>query len=131
MAAAAARLTSAREDFGQLLRCDDLELREGAVARLLVGAPPSKLRGVPETTALHVVVGNLDHQLRTQRLPRKVLALAPAAHPTGHALSSGVAVTGPCFPRMPIERILTIGREKIHQLPALFIGKACRDAHVL
>ena len=65
---------------------DDLELRVGAVARRLVGAPAAELRGVAEARALHVVVGDLDHELGAQRLPREVLALAPAALRARHAL---------------------------------------------
>ena len=75
-----------REDLRQLLRRNHFELRVGAVARLLVGAPPAKLRHVAEARALHVLVSDLDHQLGPQRLPRQILALAPAALPARHAL---------------------------------------------
>ena len=80
-----------REDRRQLVRRDHLELGEGAVARPLVVAPAAKLRGVAEAAALHVVVGDLDDQLRTERLPGQVLALAPAARCAGPALSGRVA----------------------------------------
>ena len=49
---------------------DDFQLIEGAVARALVCAPAAELRCVSEPIALHVVVCDLDDQLRTQRLPR-------------------------------------------------------------
>ena len=67
------------EDRPKLVRRDDLELGEGAVARLLVRAPAAELRRVPEAHSLHVIVGDLDDQLRAERLPGKILALAPAA----------------------------------------------------
>src|SRR5207249_10170138 len=59
-----------REDGCELLRRDDLELRKGAVARILVRAPPAKLGSMAEAAALHVIVGDLDDELGTQRLPR-------------------------------------------------------------
>ena len=48
---------------------DDLELRVGAVGGLLVGAPAAELRGVAEAGALHVVVGDLDDELRRAAAP--------------------------------------------------------------
>ena len=57
----------------KLLRRHNLELRIGAVAGLLVDAPSPKLRSVPKPAALHVVVGNLDHQFRPQGFPRRSL----------------------------------------------------------
>ncbi len=80
------RLRPAGENRHQLLRRNDFELGIGAVARLLVGAPSAKLRHVTEAAALHVLVGDFDHQLGPQRLPRQVLALAPAALAARHAL---------------------------------------------
>ena len=35
----------------------------------LVGPPAAELGGVAEAAALHVVVGDLDHELRPERLP--------------------------------------------------------------
>src|SRR5207237_4438580 len=116
MAAEAARLASGRENLGQLLRRDDLQLQKGAVERLLVGAPSSKLRRVPEATALHVVVGYLDHQLRAQRLPREVLALAPAARRAGHAPFPALPVTRPLLPGVRSEGIFAIRRQERDQL---------------
>ena len=60
-----ANSATATEDLCQLLRRDNFELGIGAVARLLVRAPPSKLRYVTEAAALHVVVSDFDHQLGT------------------------------------------------------------------
>jgi hypothetical protein len=45
----------------QLFWRDDFELVISAVARLLVGAPPAKLRCVTEAVALHVIVSNFDN----------------------------------------------------------------------
>src|SRR6266571_4731035 len=64
------------ENLRQLLRRNDFELRIGAVARLLVRAPPSKMRQVTEARALHVLVSDFGHEFGSQRLPRQVLALA-------------------------------------------------------
>src|SRR5437870_2711 len=78
---------AAGKDRHQLLRRNHFELGIRAVARLLIGAPPSKVRKVAEAGALHVFVGDFDHQLGPQRLPRQVLALAPAALATRHAMA--------------------------------------------
>jgi len=48
------------EDLHQLLRWNDFQLRIGAVAGLLVGAPSSKLSHVTKPAALHVFIGHLD-----------------------------------------------------------------------
>src|SRR6266404_2649956 len=101
----------AGENRGQLLRRDDFELGIRAIARLLVRTPPSKMRHVPEASALHVLISDFDHQLRSQRLPRQVLALAPAALATGHAMA-GFTVRGrmlrPLLPRVIDKRVLPI-----------------------
>ena len=83
--------------------------------------------------ALHVVVGDFDHQLGTQRLPRQILALAPAALAARHALPGRhpPVLLRPRFPRMIGERVLAIGREKLHELAALLCGEARADADVL
>ena len=70
----------------QLLRWNHFELGIGAVAGFFVGAPPSKLRHVAEAGALHVLICDFHHQFRPQRLPRQVLALAPAALSARHAM---------------------------------------------
>ncbi len=62
-------LPSASEDRRQFFRRNDFELFVGAVLRFLVGAPSAKLRGMTESVALHMIIRNFDHQLRTQRLP--------------------------------------------------------------
>src|SRR4026209_794147 len=58
------------EDCGELVRWHALELGESAIRGRLVAAPATKLGGVPEAAALHVVVGDLDHELGAQRFPR-------------------------------------------------------------
>ena len=68
--------------------------------RLLVRAPPSKMRHVPEARALHVLVGDFDHQLGPQRLPRQVLALAPAALAARHPLP-GFPIAGRMLGPLP------------------------------
>src|SRR5438128_1207604 len=120
------------EDRRQLVRRDDLELVEGAVARLLVGTPPAELRRVTEPAALHVVVGDLDHQLRPQRLPGKIFPLAPAAHRSGHPPRAGAGlVSAPLFPGVFLERALAIGRHELHQLAPLLVREARAHAYML
>jgi digeranylgeranylglycerophospholipid reductase len=55
------------------VRGDHLQLLVGAVMWVLVGSPPTKVRGVTEARALHVLVGDFGHQLGAQRLPRQIL----------------------------------------------------------
>ena len=101
------------EDFHQLLRRNHFELAIGAIARLLVGAPSPKMRHVAEAVSLHVLVRDLDHKLGPQRLPRQILALTPAALPARHALACAVRILlRPCSPRMILQRILSVRREK-------------------
>src|SRR5215211_1684041 len=72
------------ENLLELVRGRDLELIVAAVGRRLVGTPPLKDRGVAKAVALHVVVLHFAHALDSQRLPRQILARAPAALPTRH-----------------------------------------------
>ena len=115
------------------MRRDDLELRVGAVARRLVRPPAPELRGVAEARALHVVVGDLDDELGSQRLPREVLALAPAALRAGPALAAALRVgrAGPLLPRMIDQRVLAVRRQEGDELAALRVGEARGDADVL
>ena len=85
-----------------------------------------------ETVSLHVVVRYFNHQLRPQRLPRKVFALAPAALSAGHAFGLFVAsMIRPMFPGMRSQRIFTVGREEIHKFLALGRTEACTYPNVL
>src|SRR5262245_42640546 len=114
----------AGENCQQLLRRNDFELSICTVAWLPVRAPPSKLGHVTEAHALHVLVGDLDYELGSQRFPRQVLALAPAALATGHA-AFGFAGCGfafrPSLPGVSDERILAVGREVFYEFAALLI----------
>ena len=99
------------ENLSQLLGRNNFELGVRTVAWLLIRAPSSKLRCVTEAAALHVVVSDFDYKLRTQRLPRQVLALAPPALSAGPATFSFTVcsfVLGPVFPRMRGERVLAV-----------------------
>ena len=92
------------------------------------------MRHVPEAGALHVVIGDFGHQFGSQRFPRQILALAPAALATGNAMP-GLATCGymlrPLPPRMAGERVLTKGCEEFHEFPAL-VGRETRaDTHML
>src|SRR5213078_947484 len=80
-------LSPARKNRRQLVRRDDFQLIEGALLRLLVEPPAAKLRCVAKTLPLHMVIGDLDHQLRTKRFPSEILALAPAAQTARTALA--------------------------------------------
>src|SRR5215472_14094206 len=102
------------ENRRQLLRGNDFELRIGAVARLLVCAPPSKMRHVTEAGALHVLVGHFDHEFGSQRFPREVLALTPAALAARHTMPGFTDCEfslRPAPPRVGSERVLSIRRE--------------------
>src|SRR3982074_1757609 len=122
------------KDRRELLRRHYFQLIECTIMRPLVLAPAAKLRGVPKTVALHVVVRNLDDERRTQRLPRQILSGAPTTLGTGPAmrLRIGDLICGcPSAPRMTVERILAVGREKFHQLQPFCIREAGADADVL
>src|SRR5579872_4757203 len=64
-----ARMPALLKDRGQLVWWDDFELAVSAVFRDFVGAPAAELRHVTEAIALHVLVGDLDHQFWPKRLP--------------------------------------------------------------
>ncbi len=71
---------------------------------------------------------------RPQRLPRQVLALAPAALAARHAMlgiAASDACSAQCFPRVIGERVLAIGREEFCELPPLLVREARADADVL
>ena len=87
-----------------------------------------------ETAALHVLIGHLDDEFGTQRLPGEILALAPAALAAGHAMFGG---TGrfiwilPILPGVIAQSILAIGREEFEEFAACFGGEAGTYANVL
>src|SRR5438477_3416474 len=110
-------LSPARENRRQLVRRDDFQLIEGALLRLLVEPPAAKLRCVAKTRPQHMVISDLDHQLRTKRFPSEILALAPAAQTARTALTA-LAVQGPVFPRMTVDIGRAVGPQIFHQLAA-------------
>src|SRR5579883_797192 len=114
---------------GEFVRRYDFQLLVGAVLRLLIEAPSPELRGVAEASALHVLIGDFHDQFRTQRLPGKILAAAPAALRAGHAAAR--IGPGPRSPRMIFERVLPIRFQKLHQLQAHLIAEAGAHADVL
>ena len=89
---------------------------------------------VAEAAALHVLVGNFNHQLGTQRLPGQVFALAPAALAAGHATPSFTSLES-CSAQplqgMIGERVPSIRQKKFCELAALLGGKARTNTHVL
>ena len=117
----AARL---RKICRQLLRRHHLELRERAVGRTLVRAPPAKLRRVPEACA-----PACD---RTPPRPPARDAAAPTTDPSpdssGSDRQAGAvrrALRRPpsACPGMVFERVLAIRREELHELPPLAFVK--------
>src|SRR5579871_4520090 len=83
-----------------------------------------------EAISLHVVVRDLHHQLGTQRLPRKVLPLAPATQSSWHARPHCLGGR-PCFPWMIVERVVPVRGEKLHQLAATGHREAGANANML
>ena len=53
-----------RKDSRELVRGDDIQLGIGAVVRLLVAAPAPELRRMAEAVPLHMLVRDLDDELR-------------------------------------------------------------------
>src|SRR5579871_2733838 len=128
----ALKLATSGENRLQLMRRHDLQLRVGAIGRLLVRAPSAKVRHVAEAGTLHVLVGDFGNQFGTDRLPREVLALAPTALPAGQPMHSfGLTISGPLFPRVAVEGVLAVWHEKLRQFAALLLCKAGADADVL
>ena len=81
-----------------------------------------------------MLVSDFDHQLGPQRLPRQILALAPAALATRHAMPGFTvcrSMLRPVLPGMSGERVLAIRREEFRELPALLLREARADADVL
>src|SRR5205085_5628093 len=80
--------------------------------------------------ALHVVVRDFDHALRTQRLPAQVLAAIPSAGAAGHALARLFGFL-PVTPRVTVERSLAQRRELLHELLAHDVAERRGDADVM
>src|SRR5438067_11382307 len=114
-----ATLAAGRKNCRQFLRRNYFELGIRAISRLLVGAPSAKLRSVAKSASLHMVIGDFDNQFRSQRFPRQVLTLTPAALATRHATRRFRACLFricPALPRMRGKRIFAERLEKFHQL---------------
>src|SRR6187455_2064803 len=94
------RRSGSPEDLRELVRRRDLELIVAAVARRLVEPPAREGGGVAEAITLHVVVLHLAHPLEPQRLPRQILASAPAALSAGHPRRTVTLSFGPGAPGM-------------------------------
>src|SRR5512138_1787665 len=127
----AKELASGRENLFELVRRDDFELFESAITRPLVGAPAAELGSVAKAIALHVIVGNLNNELRTQRLPGQIFSGAPSTLRAGHSTKLIVRELRPVTPGMIFERILAVRLEKPHELSTLRIGKARAHSDVL
>ena len=81
----------------------------GAVARLLVRAPPSKMRQVAEAIALHVLISDSTTS-SAQRLPRRSCLLSGSRRPACDAgADCGPPLRG--LPRMRSQRVVAIRRE--------------------
>ena len=93
------------EDLLELVRSRDLELIVGAVVRRLVGAPALETAAWRNAVALHVVVLHFADALDAQRLPRQILARAPAALAARHARRRRLARCRPLAPGMIVERV--------------------------
>src|SRR5919198_913253 len=89
-----------------------LQLLVAAGARVAVGPPAAELGGVPEAAALHVVVGDLHHQLGAKRLPGQVLLGVPAGDrardPRGRDRAE---------PRVLLAGLRPVGGQLVQQLP--------------
>src|SRR5262249_24280566 len=98
------------ENLGELGGRSDLELIVPAIRRPLVGPPALEDAGVTEAVALQMIVFDLTDALDAQRLPRQVLARAPAALSARHARGA-IGQRRPVAPRMRVERVGTQGRQ--------------------
>src|SRR5206468_5638003 len=106
------------KDLPQLVRRCYFELIVLAVGGTFVRPPPLKDRGMTKPAPLHVIVLHLAHALDAQRLPRQILAGAPAALAAGHAGHLAAVDRGPVTPRVFVQRPFAQRRELLGQLPA-------------
>src|SRR5262249_35009553 len=87
-----------REHLVELVGRRHVALVVAAIARRLVGPPSEEGRRVAEPIALQVVVLHLAHALDAERLPREVLAGAPATVSAGHPLMLAAVRLRPVAP---------------------------------
>src|SRR3954452_418867 len=92
--------SSTAENLGKVVVDRLLELFVAARLRVPVRPPTLELGGVPEAAALHVVVADLQHALRSQRHERQVLARAPPALRAGHPVGVRDGPVRPLTPRV-------------------------------
>jgi hypothetical protein len=78
-------LDIARENRHQLVWWNHFELLKRAGLGFLVDPPSAELGHVSKSIALHVFIGDLNYELGSQRFPRKIFPLAPAALSPGHS----------------------------------------------
>src|SRR6266851_5312362 len=111
-----------RKHLLQLVGRRDFELIVAAVGGLLVRSPALKDRRMPEAIALEMVVLHFGNPLDAQRLPRHVLAGAPAALRSRHAarlrLGPPPPPPRPFAPGMVLQRVLPQWRQFLHELLA-------------
>src|SRR5215472_4286542 len=126
-------LSPLRKNCREFLRRYHLELGVGAVTRFFVGSPAPKLRRMTETVTLHVVVSNLHHELRTQRLPRQVFSLTPAALTARHPFHFATlrSLLRPMSPGVIGECVPPVGLQEFHQLLPFFRAEAGTNTDVL
>src|SRR5207248_11479095 len=128
------RARAGAEDALQLVGGRDLQLIVAAVLGALVRAPAQELRGMPEASSLHVIVGDLADALGPQRLPAQVLAAIPAARRarTPLALRGRVLLhLRPVTPGMVFQRVLAQRRQLGDELSAHGVREGGRDGDVV
>src|SRR5215216_7282607 len=103
---------AAGQDVGQVELDRPLQLLVGARLGVAVVAPAPELGGVPEPPALHVVVGDLDHQLGVQGLEGQVLLGVPARR---HAPRDPLGGVGP-EPGVGAARLQPVRGQLVEQL---------------
>src|SRR5260370_6240429 len=103
-------------ELGEAVIASALDLRERAETRRLVGPPAQELRAVTKAAAREVIVTDLAHEPRRQRLPLGVASSAPATGTAGSAAGEARRLD-----------------ERLHPRPeraALRHGDARAEAHV-
>src|SRR5215468_1161846 len=132
LAPGAARLTTVAraEDAVQLVGGGDFQLIVAAVLRALVWTPAPELRGMSESSPLHVIVRDLTDALRPERLPAQIFPAVPPAGRTRQPLSlrAGFLLChGPIPPWMVFERVRAQRRQLDDELVAYRARERRRD----
>src|SRR5712671_5644281 len=100
----ACRRSSGPEHLLELVSRCDFQLIVTAGLGFLVRPPTLEDRRVAEPIAFHMIVLHLAHALDPERLPREVLAGAPAALSARHAARFGLRA-GPLPPGMTLQSV--------------------------